>query len=102
MVLDVMPPASMACGRLACERPGPGPAGPRPDQGNVGVLASIDLRNLTTFARSAALASVSTPPVPALRWVTLLSTSSSVVAEPLWRYGAPANTETRLGMLKPS
>jgi hypothetical protein len=46
--------------------------------GNVGVRRSIDVRNVTTFALSAALLSVSTPPVPAERCVTFCNTSSSV------------------------
>ena len=52
----------------------------------IGTLAaSIERRNLTTLARSAALDNVSTPPVLALRRVTLFSTSSSEVAAPLWK-----------------
>ena len=45
------------------------------------VAASIDLRNCTIAALSAGLVSVSTPLVPALRWVTLLSTSSRFISE---------------------
>src|SRR5689334_8194908 len=63
--------------------------------GKVGVLASMVFRNFTTFSRSDALVRVSTPLVPALRWTTFRRTSSSVCAEPLWKYGAPAKTEIR-------
>src|SRR5262249_11389684 len=52
----------------------------------IGALApSIERRNRTTLARSAALVNVSTPPVPALRCVTLSNTSSSEAADPLWK-----------------
>jgi hypothetical protein len=47
------------------------------------VVASIELKNCTIFARSAAFVSVSTPPVPALRCVTFASTWSSEAADPL-------------------
>src|SRR6266852_5556276 len=56
-----------------------------PDYGIGTLAASIERINLTILARSAALVSVSTPEVPALRCATLLSTSSSEIAAPLWK-----------------
>ena len=70
--------------------------------GNGAVLASMLPTNLASLARSAALVSVSTPPLPRLRCCTLASTSSSDDAAPLWKYGAPANTLSSDGMLMPS
>src|SRR5437899_681788 len=67
-------------------------------QGIGTVAASIVLRKVTTFARSAAFVKVSTPLVPALRCETLLSTSSSESACPLWKnVCGNANTESREG-----
>src|SRR5262245_53261904 len=40
--------------------------------------------------------------VPRLRCGTLASTSSSVDAAPLWKYGPPAKTPSNDGMLMPS
>ena len=53
----------------------------------VGATLSPTLTGLIVdqFGRSAGFASVSTPPVPELRCVTLFSTSSSEAAAPLWK-----------------
>src|SRR5215467_1106694 len=67
------------------------------------VAASMDSMNLTTFARSAALASVSTPAVPALRCWTLSSTSVNDGDAPLCRnVCGNAKTESRDAGAKPS
>src|SRR5262245_24971945 len=51
--------------------------------GNGTVPASIDNRKSTRRWRSVALVNVSTPPVPALRWVTLFKTAANESAAPL-------------------
>src|SRR5262245_51274667 len=51
--------------------------------GNGTVPASIDNRKSIRRWRSVALVNVSTPPVPALRWVTLFKTAANESAAPL-------------------
>src|SRR5215470_7862758 len=66
------------------------------------VDASTDRTNFTTLARSAELVRVSTPAVPALRWVTFSSTWSSEEAAPLCRnVSGNAKRERRDGGTKP-
>jgi hypothetical protein len=86
-----------------------GAEGPPPQQysarlyGNMAVAASMDRRNRATFARSAAFDNVSTPPVPALRCVTLFSTSSNEIAAPLWNsVSSDANTDSSDDGAKPA
>src|SRR2546425_4615343 len=72
-------------------------------QGNGTVVASIDNRNFTSCCRSAGLLNVSTPPVPALRCVTLVSTASRELAAPLWKnVCGKAKSDSSEGGTKPS
>src|SRR5262249_32691463 len=55
------------------------------------------------MSRSAGFDSTSTPPVPALRWVTFSITSVSVAAAPLWKNGsAVAKIESSEGGTNPA
>jgi len=71
----------------------------RPFESKIGVRPSRPCKKRSRFASSASL-SVSWIDAPPRRCWT--NTSSSVCAEPLWKYGALYATPSRVGVLKPA